>query len=124
MFEFVRGVHVVCVSLAGLLFLWRGWLVWRHGQIERRLWRRTLPDGIDTLLLVSGATLAALLGQYPWQAGWLMLKLALVLLYIALGFLAFRPLLGRRLRLVCWLLALTVFASIVEIARLHEAGMI
>jgi len=123
MFETVRMLHISCVLLALLLFVLRGWQVWRDKPITHVLWRRIIPDSVDTVLLLSGLIMMFMIGQYPFVAGWITLKLALVLVYIMLGFMAFRPDNSLRLRRRSWLSALVVFVAIVSIARLHDVGI-
>ncbi len=123
MFETVRMLHVSCVLLALLFFVWRGWQVWQDRPITHVLWRRIAPDSVDTVLLLSGLTMMFMIGQYPFMAGWITLKLALVLIYILLGFVAFRFGNSLRLRRFSWLSALVVFVAIVGVARLHDVGI-
>ncbi len=123
MFETVRMLHVSCVVLALLLFVWRGWRSWQERPIRQVLWRRIIPDSVDTLLLLSGLSMMFMLGQYPFAESWITLKLALVLIYILLGFVAFRLSHSLRVRRASWLGALVVFVSIVSVARLHEVGV-
>jgi len=75
------------VSFTGfLLRAW--WTLWREKPLAR-LWRRTLPDLLDTLLLTTGLLLFFTRG-HSLAEGWLALKLVAVVGYIALGFAALR----------------------------------
>ncbi len=116
LFPLLLASHVVCAVVSLLLFLIRGIpsLV-----LERPLpgrFFRVAPHVTDTLLLATGIALAWTLSLDPLQVPWLGVKLLLVVVYIALGILAFRLHGPRRWRLVLFTLALLVFADIVAIA--------
>jgi len=96
--------------------------MWCQRSPTSRLWRRVLPDTIDTLLLISGVWLAAKLQLYPFVDGWLTLKLTAVLVYIGLGFGAFGNMLSPMWRKVCWLLALALFVGIAWMGWAHATG--
>ena len=77
---------------------------------------RTLPHVIDTLLLVSAVAMLVNWRLSPIGAPWLLAKICALLLYIALGMLAFRFARSQRMRLVAWLMALVTAAYIVSVA--------
>ncbi len=107
----LKGFHAGC-ALAGIsLFLWRGRLWRRDPASIRRGVLRWLPHLIDTLLLASAVTLAVLGSRSPLVEPWLAVKIIALVIYIALGFLAFRG--GRRW---AWYAAIGVFAYIVAVA--------
>ncbi len=112
--------HVFCAFSSILLFLVRGIPNLILDQPLRGRFFRIAPHVVDTLLLASGITLALSLSLDPLHASWLGVKLLLVVVYIALGILAFR-LHGPRLwRWVFFMLAVLVFADIVAIAVTHS----
>jgi len=118
MFGVVHAVHMTVVSLALALFVWRGWLMWRGQPATQLLWRRIVPDSIDTLLLITGATMMVQLTQYPLQQVWITAKLVAVVIYIALGFVALHGN-GTILSRAAWLLALLVFGYVCMVAHSH-----
>ena len=120
MFTLVHAIHITVAALALTLFVWRGWRMWRGQPATSLLWRRIVPDTIDTLLLLTGATMMVALAQYPFVQAWITAKLAAVIAYIGLGFLAFRGR-GSRLPRAAWVLALLVFAYVVMVAHSREA---
>jgi uncharacterized membrane protein SirB2 len=81
---------------------------------------RYLSYTIDTVLLTAALMLMTIVRQYPFVHGWLTVKVTLLIVYIALGILAFRK--GRTLktRVGCWLAALAVYAFIYSVARAHD----
>lgn len=121
----IKIVHMSCVAASVSLFTARG--LWVNG-LRRGLWRglRVLPHVIDTLLLISGLTLAWLIHQYPfYNSDWLTAKVIGLIIYIALGTLVFRGPSARRWRAVAGLLALLVFAYIVGVAvTMQPAGFL
>lgn len=91
--------------------------MWRQKPLQQHLWRRTVPDAIDTLLLFTGITMAVLLEVAPWETSWLAAKLIALLVYIGLGTVAFR--FGRTLLIkrISFIAALIAFTYIVSVAR-------
>lgn len=104
------------LSLAG--FLLRGAMMWRSSPLLRHPLTRILPHVNDTLLLLFGLLL---LWLGPWmlaQAGWLQLKLVLLLVYIGLGVVALhRGRFSRAQRVTAWLAAVAVFVLMLWLAR-------
>ena len=80
---------------------------------------------VDTVLLTAALMLTTIVGQYPFVHGWLTVKVVLLVVYIALGMLAFHGPGNRGTRLSCWLGAVAVFACIYSVARAHHpAGLL
>ena len=102
------------LSIAG--FTLRGGLMLMDSALLRRRWMRTWPHFIDTLLLVSGLWMAFNLHLHPGNSPWLGAKLAALLAYIALGFVALRLGKTRRIRLMAFFGAIACFCYIVLVA--------
>ena len=115
--ELVRNLHIACAGLALGLFVWRGHAMWQERPVRAILWRRIIPDSIDTVLMVTGISLIVMLEQYPFVETWITVKLALLLAYIGLGFVALDLGKSIRIRKIAWLLALTAFAGILITVR-------
>ena len=86
----IRQGHLALVVLSGTLFALRG-----LGVLAGARWplHKVLRIGsvvIDTLLLVAGGTLWALLQLNPLRETWLGAKLVLLVLYVVLGSWALR----------------------------------
>lgn len=118
MYLFIKTVHVSCVALSYVLFVWRGALRLR-GQVLPK-WLRIVPHGVDTVLLLSALTLTTLIGQYPFVNAWLTAKVLALLCYIALGYWSFKRARTRRALWLGWLAAQAVFAYIVLTAIRHH----
>ncbi len=109
----LKHLHLSLVVLSGLGFLVRGVI---RLVLDRPLAHpmvRVGPHVIDTLLLASGIALWVLMSYPLWS--WFGVKLALVVVYIAVGILAFR-LARRSLAIVAFGVALSVFLTITGLA--------
>ncbi|MDD2884898.1 MAG: SirB2 family protein [Dechloromonas sp.] len=112
----LKHVHLSCVVLSGLGFLWRGLWMWRASpQLQGPLARR-LPHLIDSVLLGSAVALAVLSGQYPFAVDWLSAKFFGLLLYIVLGSLALKRGRTMSVRRASFGLALATYGYIVAVA--------
>jgi uncharacterized membrane protein SirB2 len=74
---------------------------------------KVLPHIIDTILLVSALTLVGLMGAFPT---FVLVKVAALFVYIALGMMAFRFMKGWGSRVFMFFMALAVYAFIVSVA--------
>lgn len=117
-FPLVHALHEGAAAGTLALFIWRGWRMWRGRPVAVLLWRRIVPDTIDTLLLLTGVAMAVMLAIHPLKQPWLAAKLAAVAGYIGLGFVAFR---GSGATARCaWLAALLLFGYIVAVAHSRQ----
>ena len=112
----IKAVHQVAVLLSVSGFFARGagslmGAAWVRGRVAK-----TLPHGVDTVLLLSAVLLAWMLRLSPGATPWLAAKIIGLVVYIGLGMLALRP--GRpvRVRALAWIAALLTFAWIVSVA--------
>jgi uncharacterized membrane protein SirB2 len=112
----VKAIHQVMVALSIIGFSLRGVLMMRGSALLMRRWMRSWPHLIDTLLLASGIGLAVQLHLDPLAHPWLATKLVLLLLYIALGFIALRLGRTRQIRILAFAAALTCFAYMTAVA--------
>ncbi len=85
----VRLVHIVAVTASSCLFFVRGvafiaGLRWAMARPIRRI-----SYTIDTVLLTAALMLMTIVQQYPFVHAWLTVKVLLLIVYIALGFVAF-----------------------------------
>lgn len=116
----IRTVHIAAALTSGGIFLLRGLLV----QAGRQSWAlapvpRYLSYAVDTTLLTAAMMLLTILPAAVYANGWLVAKLALLPLYVGLGWGALRaraP--GRRRALLAG--AAITFASMYAIARAHD----
>ena len=111
--DWLRLTHVACVALSGLGFALRGYWMWRNDPRLRARWVRRVPHVVDSVLLLSGVSLAYLYRLSPVEHPWLATKLVALVLYIALGMVALRLGPSRAVRGLAAVTALAVFAFIV-----------
>ena len=118
-YVWIKGVHVGTVVITVALFLLRLFWMWRESPWLRQRWVRVLPHVNDTLLLLSGLTLALILHQYPLVTPWLSAKLLALIGYIILGSIALKRGRNRNQRAAAGVLALGCLAYIllVEVRR-------
>jgi uncharacterized membrane protein SirB2 len=116
----IKLLHQSAVTLSGLGFFARGigslsGASWTQSRLAKRL-----PHMVDTVLLLSAVTLAAMLRLNPAHAPWLMAKILGLLLYIGLGMVALRPRFEWKTRTTAWILALVVLGWIASVAVLKN----
>jgi uncharacterized membrane protein SirB2 len=116
----IRLVHVATVIASGALFLLRGLLVHAgRGQWALSPLPRYLSYAVDTTLLTAALMLLTILPSGVFSNGWLAAKLALLPVYIGLGWLTLRA--SRRARrLACFAGALLAYCCMFAIARAHD----
>lgn len=122
MYFAVKHLHVTCVVLSAAGFLLRGvWMLSGSPLLQHRL-TRVLPHLVDSLLLLSALTLAVMIAQYPFVAGWVTAKVIGLLAYIGLGTVALKR--GRTVagRALAFAAALVVYAWIVSVALTKEVA--
>ncbi|GAB1232299.1 invasion regulator SirB2 [Ferrigenium sp. UT4] len=116
----LKIIHLGAVLCSFALFFLRGVWLLRASPVMRQRWVKIAPHGVDTVLLGSAVMLAWQLGVTPFNAPWLAAKIIALLIYIALGMLAFRFARTTAQRLGAWLAALLVFGYIVAAAITHD----
>jgi uncharacterized membrane protein SirB2 len=111
----VRHLHVGAVVLSITLFVLRArWSLYSPARLRQR-WVKIVPHIIDSVLLLSGASLAWQLGVAGVR-GWLPAKLAALVLYIVLGAVALRYGKTRGARIAAMIAAVVTFAYIASVA--------
>lgn len=112
----VKLVHQSAVALSIGGFVLRG-----AGTFVRASWvgsraARTLPHVVDTILLASAIALAWMLRISPLAAPWLLAKIIALVVYIALGGMAFDTGRTAKARGVAFIAAIATFGYIVSVA--------
>ena len=116
----IKAVHIVAVLLSGSLFALRGLLVLAGSRWGMVAPVRVLSYAIDTVLLTAALMLFTLLPHAMFANGWLAVTLLLLPVYVVLGSFALKRGRTPRARLYCWLAALSVYATMLGIARMHH----
>ncbi len=102
------------------MFALRGLGLLAHGRWPQAAPVRYLSYSIDSVLLTAALMLLTILPGAMFANHWLMVKVALVIVYVVLGVFALRRGRTPRMRAVCFFAALLVFATIIGIARAHH----
>lgn len=118
-YYFIKHLHVTAVGLSITLFLIRAWWSITESSLLQARVVRILPHVVDTVLLVCGVILAAMIG--PNQP-WILTKIVLLLVYIGVGTIAIKRGRTRRTRLIAALISVAVFAYIVGVAIHHDSA--
>jgi uncharacterized membrane protein SirB2 len=116
----IRLIHIWAVTASGLLFLIRGSALLLGVRWPRWTGLRFLSYTIDTTLLTAALMLTTIIQQYPFVDGWLTVKIALLIVYIALGIAALKRDQAPKTRLWCFVAALLVYAYIIGVALAHH----
>jgi uncharacterized membrane protein SirB2 len=117
----IRGLHLFAVVASGTLFLLRALLAATgRGALALAPAPRYLSYAVDTLLLAAAITLVAILPSAVFANGWLWAKLALLPVYIVLGWLSLRSTPASLRQYASLAGALLAFAGMFLIARTHD----
>ena len=120
----IKLIHQTAVALSVTGFFLRGAAslvdaTWVRGRLAK-----TVPHLVDSVLLLSGLTLAWTLRLTPDRAPWLLAKLCGLVVYVGLGVLSLRPGRPRAVRAAAWLGALAVVGWMVSVAiTKHPLGI-
>lgn len=113
----IKHIHVTSAVLSILFFLMRAyWSVSGSALLQGRI-VRILPHIIDTVLLVCGVILAAMIG--PSQP-WILAKIVALILYIGVGTMAIKRGKTPRSRVIAALIATAIYLYIVGVAIHHN----
>lgn len=115
----IKHLHVTAVGLSIVLFLIRAWWSITESSLLQARVVRILPHVVDTVLLVCGVILAAMIG--PNQP-WILTKIVLLLVYIGVGTIAIKRGKTRRTRAIAAVISVAVFAYIVGVAIHHDSA--
>ena len=118
----LKLVHQTAVALSIGGFVARGIAAlldaaWLRGRVAR-----TLPHGVDTVLLASALGLAWALRLNPLETPWLLAKIVGLPLYIGIGMIALRPGMPQGIRAVALLAAVLCFGQIAAVALTKRAA--
>ena len=120
MIVWLKHLHVTMAALTIAGFVTRAIWAWRAPRLLQLPPVRVLPHVVDTLLLASAIGLLFAYGWNPLAQGWLVAKIGLLLLYIALGMAALKPWFTPPARAAAFAGAVAVFGWIVAIALAHR----
>jgi uncharacterized membrane protein SirB2 len=116
----LRHAHIGCAILTIALFVLRGGLMLAESPWQGNVVLRYLPHVIDTVLLTTALMLATVIHQYPFSAGWVTMKVVLLVVYIVLGSIALKHGRTKRIRTAAFVAALLTIGFLVTVARTHH----
>lgn len=117
----LKSIHVLTVLISISGFILRGiWMIKDSPRLQAR-WVKIAPHINDTVLLITGITLAINIQQYPFVHGWLTAKVLALLTYIGLGVITLRQGRSKQQRIITWLAAILVFMYMIGVARTRQA---
>lgn len=111
---FIIHVTTALLSISGFIF--RGILRFSGSDLVNRKWLKITPHIIDTVLIISAIMLFTRSGLDLMTTPWLQAKIVALIVYIALGLVAFRFAKTTPVRLLAWLAAILVFGYILSVA--------
>lgn len=116
----IKQFHIFVALLSGSIFVMRGAFLLGGAQWPQALPVKWLSYAVDTALLTVALMLLTILPWAMFANGWLLTKVVLIVVYVVLGVLALRRGRTRRMRALCFVLALLTFGAIYGIARAHH----
>lgn len=113
----IKHLHVTAAVLSILFFIVRAyWSVSGSALLQRRV-VKILPHVIDTVLLVCGVILAAMIGP---EQPWILAKIIALIAYIGVGTIAIKRGKTPRTRGYAAIVAVAIFFYIVGVALAHN----
>jgi len=115
-YKFFKYLHIFTINTTFIFFVIRSYWTLICSPLITQGWVRILPHVNDTILLIAAIIMTYLQGAQLFSHGWLLAKLAAVIVYIFLASIALRRNRSKLIRLIAWILAIIVFFYIVVVA--------
>lgn len=112
----LKHLHMSAAVLSLLGFSLRGYWMLTDNRLLQAKPSKILPHIIDTLLLLAAVGLVLVTRQYPFQAGWVTLKLFMLIAYILVGTVALKRGKTKKIRTVALLISLVIILGIFAVA--------
>jgi uncharacterized membrane protein SirB2 len=114
--EYTRTIHIAFAVLTIISFTLRGMWMLMDSPLLLSKPARIVPHIIDTLLLFSGIVLVINYTSYHHGYGWLLAKLAAIILYIVTGAIALKYGKTRMIRIIALIISYCLLVIIVSLA--------
>lgn len=114
--EYTRTIHIAFAVLTIISFTLRGMWMLMDSPLLLSKPARIVPHIIDTLLLFSGIVLVINYTSYHHGYGWLLAKLAAIILYIVTGAIALKYGKTRMIRIMALTVSYCLLVVIVSLA--------
>jgi uncharacterized membrane protein SirB2 len=116
----LRHAHIAFAILSVSIFALRGLLMLANSSRVNSPWLTYPSYAVDTLLLTAALMLTSVIHQYPFQAGWLTMKVLLLVAYVVLGSIALKRGRTRGVRVAALVAALLTVGFLFTVARAHH----
>lgn len=116
MYLTIKTIHMTCALISFTGFLFRAYLMVIESRWLNHKVTQILPHVIDTLFLLSGATMAFMVNFGLFSQLWLTTKLMLLMFYLLFVGLALNRGKTKTSRVIAFFLAVFTFAQIVGVA--------
>lgn len=116
MYLTVKTIHMTCALISITGFLFRAYLMLIESKWQKHSLVLVLPHVIDTVFLLSGATMAFMVNFGFFSQLWLTTKVSLLMVYLLFVGLTLNRGKTRRIRIVSFFLAVATFVYIVGVA--------
>ena len=116
----LRHAHIGFAILSVTIFTVRGLLMLANSRHVNSPWLKYPSYTVDTLLLTAALMLTTVIHQYPFQVGWLTMKVVLLVVYVVLGSIALKRGRTRTVRVVALVAAWLTIAFLFTVARAHH----
>jgi len=115
-YALIKNIHLAFAMLTTIGFCVRGvWMMTESSMLQKKL-VKVLPHIVDTTLLISAVTLVVMSGQYPWVAGWVGMKIALLVAYVVLGTFALKRGKNKQIRTVFFAVSILILLALFAVA--------
>ncbi|HXW09299.1 MAG TPA: SirB2 family protein [Steroidobacteraceae bacterium] len=116
----LRHAHIAFAILSVAIFTVRGLLMLTNSRHVNSPWLKYPSYMVDTLLLTAALMLTTVIHQYPFQAGWLTMKVVLLVVYVVLGSIALKRGRTPTIRVVALVSAWLTVGFLFTVARAHH----
>jgi uncharacterized membrane protein SirB2 len=116
MYLTIKTIHMLCALISFTGFLFRAYLMVIESKLLNHKVVLVTPHVVDTLFLLSGATMAFMVNFGLFSQLWLTSKIALLMLYLLFVGIALNRGKTRRIRIAAFFLAIFTFGYIIGIA--------
>lgn len=116
MYLTIKTIHMTCALISFTGFLFRAYLMVIESKWLNHKAVLVTPHVVDTLFLLSGATMAFMVNFGLFSQMWLTMKIALLMCYLLFVGIALNRGKTRNIRIAAFFLAVATFGYIVGIA--------
>ena len=121
-YTLIKTLHMLSAVVTISGFILRAYWMMTQSEKLRHRATRIAPHIVDTVFLLSGVALIAVLNLNAFSQPWLLAKFAGLILYIVLGTIAIKRGPTLQIRVIAFVSAVAVFAYIVGVALTRSAA--